>query len=301
MARTIRIASAQYPIDELTSMSAFAGKLARWVEQAVVKGAQLLIFPEYASMELARIAGRHVSRDLHASIEAMQYYIADYEAEFANLAKRHGVHILAGSAPTRLADGSLVNRARLFTPHGETGTQQKQILTRSELEDWGIDAGTGLCVFDIGLARIGIAICYDSEFPLIVRAMCNAGAEVILVPSCTDTAYGYYRVRNASAARALENQVYVVQSCTVGDADWSAAVDHNSGAAAFFAPSDPLFPSPSGVLEEGTMNAPQWVFATLDLDVLTEVRKDGDVLNARDWDLQPGASELPQAKVVTFK
>ncbi|WKW52442.1 carbon-nitrogen hydrolase family protein [Rhodomicrobium lacus] len=301
MARTIRIASAQYPIDELTSMAAFDAKLARWVEQAVVKGAQLLVFPEYASMELARIAGRHISRDLHASIEVMQYCIADYEAKYASLAKRHGVHILAGSAPTRLADGSVVNRARLFTPHGETGSQQKQILTRSEVEDWGIDAGSGLCVFDIGLAKIGIAICYDSEFPLIVRAMCDAGAEVILVPSCTDTAYGYYRVRNACAARALENQVYVVQACTVGAADWSAAVDQNAGAAGFFAPSDPLFSSPSGVLEEGQMNAAQWVFATLDLDLLAEVRKDGDVFNTRDWDKQPGAAELPPAKVVTFK
>jgi len=301
MARTIRIASAQYPIDELTSLAAFEAKLLRWVKQAVAHGAQLLVFPEYAAMELTRLAGRHVSRDLPASIEAIQYYIGDFEAAHIDLAKRHGVHILAGSAPTLLTDGRVVNRARLFTPKGETCFQQKHILTRSEVEEWGVSGGAGFCVFDIGLATIGIAICYDSEFPLIARALANAGAEILLVPSCTDTAYGYYRVRNACAARALENQIYVVQSCTVGEAEWSAAVAHNAGAAGFFAPSDPLFSSPSGVLEEGAMNQGQWVFATLDLDLLAEVRKSGDVLNARDWDLQPGAPVLPKARVIKLK
>jgi hypothetical protein len=40
------------------------------------------------------------------------------------------------------------------------------------------------------------------------------------------------------------------------------------------------------------------VYATLDLDLLAEVRNDGDVLNARDWSLQPGVPALPRAKLV---
>lgn len=299
MTRVIRAAAAQYPIDEITSISAFEEKLAQWVQQAVAHGAQLLVFPEYAGMELARVAGRHVSRDLQGSAEALQFYIGHYKAAYAELAKRFGVFILAGSAPLRLTDGRFVNRARLFSPKGNSGFQQKHIMTRFEAEKWGISPSSGLCVFDIGVTKIGVAICYDAEFPLIARALAEAGAEILLVPCCTETLAGYYRVRQACAARAIENQIYVVQSPTVGDAAWCAAMERNVGAAAFFAPPESRFP-PDGVLAQGALNEPQWVYAALDLDLIAEARKEGDVLNARDWSLQPGAPALPRAKVVTL-
>ncbi|MFZ1109414.1 MAG: carbon-nitrogen hydrolase family protein [Rhodomicrobium sp.] len=300
MTRTIRIAAAQYPIDEITSFAAFEEKLLQWVQQAVAHGAQLLAFPEYGGMELARIAGRHVSRDLQGSAEAVQYYIGHYEAAYAELAQRHGVFILAGSAPVRLTDGRFVNRARLFGPKGGSGFQQKHIMTRFEAEQWGIGPSSGLCVFDIGVARIGVAICYDAEFPLIARALAEAGAEILLVPSCTESLAGYHRVRHACAARSLENQIYVVHTPTVGDAPWLAALVRNVGSAAVLAPPDSRLPA-NGILAEGALGEPQWVYAALDLDLLADVRKNGDVFNARDWNLQPGAPVLPQAKAVTLR
>jgi predicted amidohydrolase len=172
-------------------------------------------------------------------------------------------------------------------------------LWRFEGEEWGISPSAGLCVFDIGIAKIGIAICYDAEFPLIARSLAESGAEILIVPSCTESLAGYYRVRHACAARSLENQIYVVQSPTVGEAPWSVAVDVNVGAAGFFAPPDHRVPA-DGVLALGALNQAQWVYVTLDLDLLAEVRKDGDVLNARDWPLQPGAPVLPRAKLVTL-
>ena len=298
-ARTIRVAAAQYPIEEITSFDAFEDKVLQWVREAVADGARLLVFPEYAAMELTRIAGRDIARDLHGSIEALQYHLGHYEAAYAGLAKRFGVFILAGSAPTRLTDGRFVNRAHIYGPSGNSGFQQKHIMTRFEAEEWGISASAGLCVFDIGVAKIGISICYDAEFPLIARALAEAGAEILLVPSCTDTLAGCFRVRHACAARALENQIYAVQCPTVGEARWSAAMDVNIGAAGFFAPPERRFPG-DGVLAQGTLNEAQWVFADLDLDLIAEVRKDGEVLNARDWQLQPGAHALPRAKLVTL-
>ncbi len=297
-ARVLRVAAAQYPIEEITSFAAFEDKLQQWVQEAVAHGAQLLVFPEYAGMELTRLAGRQISGDPHGSIEALQFHIGHYEAAYAELARRYGVFILAGSAPTRLTDGRFVNRAQFFGPKGQPRFQQKHIMTRFE-SDWGISASAGLCVFDIGVAKIGIAICYDSEFPLIARTLAEAGAEILIVPSCTESLAGYYRVRHACAARAIENQMYVIQSPTVGEAPWSVAVDVNVGAAGFFAPPDHRFP-PDGVLAIGELNHAQWVYATLDLDLLAEVRMDGDTLNARDWPLQPGAPVLPAAKLVTL-
>jgi predicted amidohydrolase len=298
MARRVRVAAAQYPVEEVLSFAAFEDKLSRWVSQAAAE-AKLLVFPEYAALELARIAGPEISRDLHGSLSALQSYFGDYDRACASLSKHYDVFILAGSAPVRLPDGRFMNQARLFAPSGASGVQDKHIMTRFEAEEWGISPGSGLCVFDIGIAKLGIAICYDAEFPLIVRALAEAGAEILLVPSCTDTLSGYHRVRNACAARALENQFYAIQSATVGEAPWSAALDVNIGAAAVFTPPDNAI-SANGVLAEGPLNVPQWVYADLDLDALAKIREDGEVLNSKRWSLQPGAAALPYAKAVTL-
>jgi predicted amidohydrolase len=300
MARTVKVAAAQYPVQEITSFASFEAKLSRWVSQAAAEGAKILVFPEYTALELARTAGAEISRDLHGSIRALQSHLEDYDAAFASLSKNHGVHILAGSAPVRSADGGFLNQARLFAPGGASGYQDKHIMTRFEAEEWGISPGTGLCVFDIGIAKLGIAICYDAEFPLIARALAEGGAEILLVPSCTDTLAGYHRVRSACAARALENQFFAIQSSTVGDAPWSAALDINIGAAAVFAPPDKAV-SDNGILAEGPLNAPRWVYADLDLDALARVREDGEVLNSKRWSLQPGSVALPHPQIVRLE
>jgi predicted amidohydrolase len=291
MARTVRIAAAQYPISEIESFEAYEAKLTRWVAEAAADGAQLLIFPEYAAMELTRLAGRETALDLQASLAALQTILPRYKEAHRKLATAHGVFILGGSAPVLLGCGRYVNRARLYAPSGASAYQEKLIMTRFEAEEWGISPGEPqLKLFDLGILRLGVAICYDSEFPLIVQALAEAGAEVIAVPSCTDTMAGYHRVRVSCAARALENQCYVVQSPTVGEARWSASVDMNVGAAGVFAPPDRLF-SPDGVIATGGMSEPGWVHAALDLDLLEQVRSAGEVLNRRDWAAQPGAPE----------
>lgn len=112
----------------------------------------------------------------------------------------------------RQPEGGYRNRAFLFRPDGSSDHQDKLQMTRFENERWGIGAGDTIKTFDTAFGRIGIDICYDSEFPLIARRQVEQGADVILVPSCTDTLAGYWRVRIGCQARALENQCYVVQS-----------------------------------------------------------------------------------------
>jgi predicted amidohydrolase len=167
-------------------------------------------------------------------------------------------------------------------------------------QNWGISPGETLRVFDTALGRIGIAICYDSEFPLLVRAQAEAGAQIVLVPSCTEFVSGYHRVRTAALARALENTCVTVLSPTVGDALWSPAIDHNAGAAGVFVPADHSF-SDTGVLAEGALNRPQWVHAEVDLARLAEIKAAGEMRNSTDWPLQPGAAPLArQAEVVAL-
>lgn len=287
---TLKVAAAQYPIGKPASLDAWRDNVARWVEQGAATGASLLVFPEYAAIEMAAAFGAEVSGNLEATLTT----VANLEHErlelHRELAARHKVHILVGSGPSRRAQGVYVNAAQLVTPDGAVGVQEKHIMTPFEC-DWGITPGDGIRVFDTALARIGIAICYDSEFPLLVRGMAEAGAEIVLIPSCTERISGYHRVRTGAKARALENQIATVLSPTVGDALWSPAIDRNTGAAGIFVPSEPTV-ADSGVLAEGTLDAPQWVSATVDLKRLHELRASGEMRNFSDWANQPGASCL---------
>lgn len=292
----LKVAAAQYPQDGLADMAAWEAKIARWVADGAATGARLLLFPEYGSIEIAHAHGAEVAADLRKTLSAIADAAPRVEAHFAGLAKRYGVHILAPSAPYRRADGRFVNRALLVTPAGKAGHQDKLVMTPFE-RDWGVVAGDTVHVLDTALGRIGIAICYDSEFPLLVRAMTQAGAELILVPACTERVSGFHRVRTACQARALESTVAVVMSPTVGDAVWSPAVDHNSGAAGILVPPEHLLSS-TGVVASGELDRPGWIAGEIDFARLRMLRSSGEMRNDADWARQPGAAGLALAATV---
>jgi len=292
------IAAAQYPIDRIESWSAYEAKLSRWVETAAADGASLAVFPEYGAMELAAL-DLATAGDLQACLGSVAGLLTDVDALHTRLAERFGLHILAGSISAAIP-GGFVNRARLFAPSGKVGVQDKLVMTRFEREEWHISASGPLRLFETSLGKIGINICYDSEFPLLARAQIEAGMELLLVPSCTDSEHGYWRVRHGAQARALEGQCYSVQSPTVGTAEWNPAVDMNRGAAGLFGPPDRGMPT-DGVLALGEMDAAQWVFGEVDLAKVAELRADGGVLNARHWTEQPGAAALPAVEVVDLR
>ena len=282
----MKIAAAAYPLSFLPDFVAYEAKLSAWVAEAVGQGADLLVFPEYGAMELASLGGAEVAADLERALVEVARWRDAVDALHLRLAAAHGVHILGASGPVWPGPGMRpVNRATLYGPGGIVGHQDKQIMTRFERETWFVAPGAGLPVFDTPLGRIGVLICYDSEFPLLARRLVEAGAEVILVPSCTDTLAGFTRVRVGAMARALEGQCITVHSPTVGLADWCPAVDENVGAAAIYGPPDRGFP-PTGILTETALNAPGWAVAEVDLAAVAEVRRDGGVLNHLHWDEQ---------------
>ncbi|WP_170477239.1 carbon-nitrogen hydrolase family protein [Ruegeria arenilitoris] len=274
------VATAAYPLDWLESWAQYEDKLAHWVDDAVEHGAQLLVFPEYGAMELSTLEGIDVARDLERSIHAVSERVEETIELHRRLAQEQNVYILGSSAPVLDGSGRPVNRAIFYAPDGVHEHQDKQIMTRFERETWNIAAGGPLKLFDTALGKIGILICYDSEFPLLGRALQDA--DLILVPSCTEALSGYWRVRIGAMSRALENQCVSVMSSLVGEYAWSESVDVNTGMGGVFGPPDVGFPS-NGVLAEGTMNQPGWTYAEVDLTAISNVRADGRVLNRAHW------------------
>lgn len=284
----ITLAACQYHIDLLETWDAYARHLTTLCEEAVAQGAQLLLLPEYAGLVLSGQLPAAERSDLHASIAGIQPLVPRWLALCEQIARDCGVYLQPGSMPVLDEDGQYRNRAWLFGPQGCLGSQDKLMMTRFELEQWNITAGSELNVFDTDLGKLGILICYDNEFPMLARGLAEQGADLILAPSCTDTAAGFYRVRIGAQARALENQVAVLQSPTVGMAAWSPALDENTGRAALYVPSDYGMPA-NGIAAESPELSParsQWLICQLDLDEVRRVRDNGQVFTRRDWPKQ---------------
>ncbi len=284
----MRVAVAKYPIGAPADFAAFAGKQARLLEQARAQRAEVAVLPEYLALELAATFAPAIRTDLQASLAALQPLHVAWCDLFGTLAERLGLHIVAGSFLVEHGDGRYRNRAYWFSPTGGSGFQDKLQLTGFEKKLGVIAPGDGLKVFAVGNQRAGIAVCYDSEFPLPVRAQAEAGARLIMVPSCTDTAAGATRVRVGCLARALENRCFVAQAVTAGVADWSPALDVNTGEATIFAPMDRGFPD-DGILAQ-TTGSQAWALADLDFAALDASRALAQVANDRDWNgqLSPG-------------
>lgn len=282
MSRKLRIAVSQYQVGPISSWDAFAQKLDLVLGEAKRGGADLALLPEYFTMELATMFGASVRESLPKQLEALQPWIRKYRLYIADRAKRFRMALVGGSIPVRDEDGLYRNRCFSATADGIEHVQDKRRLTRVEAEQWGISRGSGHALLEIKDVKCAIAICYDCEFPNHVREKVDLGAELILVPSCTDDLAGVERVRVGARARALENQCFVAVSHTVGALPQSPAIDENHGLAAVYAPPDRGFPD-DGIIAQGRLDEAMWLFADLDLDRIVDVRANGQVRNHRDW------------------
>jgi predicted amidohydrolase len=168
----------------------------------------------------------------------------------------------------------------LFTPSGEVHTQDKIHRTRWEKEKWATDHGDVLKVFHTPHGKIAILICYDIEFPELARRVAEEGAEIVFVPSCTDDRQGFLRVRYCCHARAIENQIYVAMTSTVGNLP-VAGLRLHYGQASIITPSDFPF-ARDGIAAEGVINEEQIVVADVDLALLDENRLKGTTIPLLD-------------------
>jgi predicted amidohydrolase len=271
---TLRVAALQYFIRPLVSFSQFRDQVIGLVNTAADYGSKLVVFPEYFTLQLLTLGD--ATRPLVDQVRALAAQESAVLALMGELSVRHRLYIVAGTVPHLSSDGRVRNVCHVIGPSGRSGTQAKLHLTRFERE-WAIVAGDLLHVFETEFGRMAVAICYDVEFPEVARAAARLGAHVLVVPSCTDDRQGYLRVRYCAQARAIENQMYVVQASTVGSLPMVPAVSLNYGQAAILTPSDFAF-ARDGILAEGIPNQETIVVADLNLQTILEEREGGTVL-----------------------
>ncbi len=273
----IRVSAVQYHLHTIHSFEEFAKQCEHYIKTAQEFEAEFVLFPEFFTTQLLSISNE---KGQSLTIEELPRFTEQYRALFSKLAIDTGMHIIGGTHVVE-REGHLYNVAHLFYPDGRIAEQAKLHITPTEVHEWNMRRGEGLQVFDTDKGRIAILTCYDIEFPEVVRMAKAKGADVIFCPSCTDDRHGFHRVRYTAHARAIENQVYVVTTGTIGALPTVDFMRANFGQAAVITPNDVPFP-PKGIMAEGELNHDMIITADLDLDLLYQVREKGSVTTWRD-------------------
>ena len=273
----VRISAIQYMLRPIQSFADFVHQVEFFVDSAKEYGSHFVLFPEFFTMQLLSFVNE---QDPARAVRLLAEFTPAYEDLFTRLAVENHLYIIAGTHPVA-EDGEIYNAAHLFTPHGKCFQQRKVHLTRSEKGPYQMSRGDAFHVFETDYGKIAILVCYDVEFPEAARIVSEAGAEILFVPSCTDERQGYWRVRYCAQARAIENQIYVAMTGTVGNLPLVPHMATNYSQAAIMTPSDFSF-ARDGIAAEGNFNQEQIVVADVDLALLDERRSNGTVIPLSD-------------------
>lgn len=275
----IRVAALQYNVRPVEGFEEFSDQVEALVRTAADYECDLVVFPEYFTVQLLHLAD--IRRPIDLQVRDLARQAPRVRELMGGLARDSGLYVVAGTVPVTAGDDVVTNECFVFNPRGEDAVQGKIHLTRWEREEWRISPHTRLHVFDTDVGCFAVTICYDVEFPELARAAARAGAHFLVVPSCTDDRQGFLRVRYCAHARAVENQMYVIHAATVGSLPQVPAVSLNYGQASILTPSDFPFTN-DGILREGTANHEMMIVADLDLTVIEETRQGGSVLPLLD-------------------
>ena len=145
-------------------------------------------------------------------------------AAFRELARKLGLWVHIGSLAIKLSPDKAVNRAFLIDPKGEIAARYDKIhmfdvdLANGESyrESRRYRAGELAVTADLPWGRLGVTICYDLRFPALYRALAEAGAIYLTVPSSFTKQTGEAHWHVLMRARAIENGCFVFAAAQGG-------------------------------------------------------------------------------------
>ncbi len=194
------------------------------------------------------------------------------------IARESDLWLVPGSVYERAEDGRVHNTALVLSPEGELVARYRKVFPWQPHE--ACAPGDRFVTFDLpDVGRIGLAICYDGNFPETFRQLAWMGAEVVLQPTLTTTSDRDAELVMARA-NAIFNQLYVVSL--------NAAAPAGLGRS--------LIVDPDGIVRVGAGEADEALTDVLDLDAVDRVRRYGTAGVSRMWEqiLRAGPGiELP--------
>lgn len=276
---TVRIGTVQYKQRRVRSFDEFVSFVAYFVDVVAEYKGDFVVFPEMLTLQLLSIEDQELTPA--ESIEALTKYTPRFKEALRDMALRYNINIIAGSHPTRVDAGRVENISYVFLRDGSIHQQTKIHPTPNEDYWWNIEGGESLNAILTDCGPIGVLICYDAEFPELVRHLVDQGIQILFVPFCTDERQSYLRVRYCCQARAVENQIYVVMSGNVGNLPNVANMDIQYAQSCILTPCDFPF-ARDGIAADTTPNVETVAIADVRPNTLMAARNSGTVKNLRD-------------------
>lgn len=180
------------------------------IAEAAAAGARLVALPENFAFMGPEDEKRAIAEELGEG---------PISRALADLARRHGVFVVAGGMPERSADAARpYNTSALFAPDGAVAAVYRKIhLFDVDLADGttlresdATTAGERPVVADVDAIRVGMTVCYDLRFPELYRRLVEAGAHCFTVPAAFTLTTGKDHWHVLLRARAIESQAWVL-------------------------------------------------------------------------------------------
>ncbi|MCA9051791.1 MAG: carbon-nitrogen hydrolase family protein, partial [Planctomycetaceae bacterium] len=273
----VRIAAVQYGMRTISTFDDFATQCEFFIDTASEYKSDFVLFPElHTTQLLSCIQGLRPGEAARKLAEFTPQYL-DF---FTEMAVKYDVNIIGGSHFV-VEDDCLYNISYLFRRDGTLEKQEKIHVTPSERKWWGVTPGRRVNVFETDCGVVAILICYDIEFPELVRIAAGKGAQIIFVPFNTDTRHGYLRVRHCAIARCVENHVYVAVAGCTGNLPFVENSDIHYAQSAIFTPADAEF-ARDAIAAESNANIETMIIHDVDVEQLRRHRIAGSVQNWND-------------------
>lgn len=272
LASTVRVAAITWGVRQVRSVDEFFTHLTSLIEKAVSSSVALVVLPELFEIELLSLYG---DGEEHEVVRHLVPFCEQIDSCLKTLATRHKV-IIVGGSHLRASPQGVLNVATIAWPDGSLHYQPKNCRTMWEQAPWGLAYETGLTRFPD--PRLGVLVCYDSEFPEAARTLAENGVQMLCVPSYCESQHGYQRVGWSCQARAIENELFVIHTSIVGPIQ-RFSLGTGYGRSSIIAPSKAPFPD-SAMLAQSPLNEEGIAIADLDFETLATCRASGD---ARPW------------------
>jgi predicted amidohydrolase len=186
------------------------------IEEAKAAGADYVQTPEMTNI----VANK---RDLMLAATVAEETDASLAA-FRTLARKLGIHLHIGSLAVRISPERAANRSYLIDPQGEIIARYDKIHMfdvdlaggESYRESRSYRPGESAVVADLPWGRLGLTICYDLRFPMLHRALAEAGASFLASPAAFTKQTGEAHWHVLLRARAIENTAFVFAAAQGG-------------------------------------------------------------------------------------
>ena len=186
------------------------------IKDAASRGADLVMLPEVVSLMDTR--------------SKIMFERSDYEAQdlalpaFRDLAAELSIWLHAGSLPIKLSDTKIANRSFLIDPKGRVTSKYDKIHMfdvdlpggESYRESKNYQPGEKAVIADLPWGKLGFSVCYDLRFAYLYRALAQAGASFLCVPSAFTRVTGQAHWHVLLRARAIETGCFIFAPAQTG-------------------------------------------------------------------------------------